>query len=519
MTPVTTEAKTTLPVSLGKLIRGSGARVTNLALAALSGILLTPYLVRSLGPEQYGMWALAYAVIGYYSLMDLGMSAAVFTHVSFALGKKDYSDANRIYGSGLAVFGSTGLALALATVVIFFIIHHMHTLHSTTLAWVLLIVGLVAAMGFPMRVPFGALNAGSHFDVTSGHLMLATILRATGTVIVLYLHYGIIQLALVNALSSVIVNTLVVMAVKRKYSFLHVLRPRFERKTAVRLMRFGFPVLFGQLADRIRLQTDSLTVSFFLGLAVLTHYSIATTLAMYYMDVVTAVIGVLAPVLAMQKSVDDANGVRRSILAGTRLGISIAGFIAFAIIAWGHAFILRWMGAAYLDAYPVLVVLSLAIFCDVSQITSVDALYATLNQKYYAAINVAEAVANLTLSILLARRYGMIGIAFGTLLPSVVVRLFIQPFILQQRLGLSVKEYWSVNVPTLLRALACLGLPFALSHYLLGPSYPKIFAVAALLIVMYALPMWYFEFQMKGARETIFKVRTFLSARASAASL
>lgn len=498
------------PYTLAKLVRGSGSRVVNLLLATLVGFLLTPFIVHSLGAEQYGLWALAYAFIGYYSLLDLGMSAAVFTHISYAMGQGDHDEAARIYSTGLAVFGSSGLVLGLVTLVIAGCVARFSHTHSSLLAEVILIIGLLAASSFPMRVPYGTLNAGAHFDITSGLMTLVTILRAIGTIVVLELHHGILGLAVVNVLAGLPSNVLAIYAVKRKYPFLRVLRPKFERRTGSKLIKFGFPVIFGQLADRVRMQTDSLTVSFFLGVIVLAHYNIATTLVMYYMDGILAIIGVLAPVLTMQQSRKDADGVRQSILMGTRLGTCTAGFVLFAIIAWGHAFIARWMGASFLDAYPILVVLSIAIFIDVSQSTSVSALYATMNQQYYAAVNVVEAVLNLILSIVLARPLGAMGIALGTLIPAVVVRLFVQPILVQRRLGLSVGDYWRATLPAVLRSALSLVVPLLLTRWLLKPDYPSLFLLGTLSLIAFAVPMWYFEFQMRGAAEVLAKVRTLL---------
>ena len=71
MTPAVTEETGPKPrqlYSLSKLIRGSGSRVVHLCLMTMIGLLLTPMIVHSLGPEQYGIWALAYGFVGYFSL-------------------------------------------------------------------------------------------------------------------------------------------------------------------------------------------------------------------------------------------------------------------------------------------------------------------------------------------------------------------------------------------------------------------------------------------------------------------
>lgn len=59
--------------SLRKLALGSSLRVFHLALLTCIGFVLTPFTIHWLGEEQYGIWALASAFIGYYSLLDLGL--------------------------------------------------------------------------------------------------------------------------------------------------------------------------------------------------------------------------------------------------------------------------------------------------------------------------------------------------------------------------------------------------------------------------------------------------------------
>src|ERR1700722_2509859 len=56
-----------------------------------SGILLSPYLIRKLGADGYGIWALAFSVIQYYWLLDLGFRSATVKFVAHysATGETD----------------------------------------------------------------------------------------------------------------------------------------------------------------------------------------------------------------------------------------------------------------------------------------------------------------------------------------------------------------------------------------------------------------------------------------------
>ncbi len=291
------------------------------------------------------------------------------------------------------------------------------------LAEVLLIVGLGTASSFGMRVPFGALNAGQHFDITAWAVILSAILRAGGTVMVLDTHHGVVGLAWLSLFTAIPANAIIIWSVHRRFPYLKIFSwPRWHRPTARKLFTFGGPVLLGKIADRIRFQTDTLTVSFFVGLVAVAHYSIGSTLVLYYVDAIAAIVWVLMPVLSMQKSVGDHEGFERSFFSGTRVALISSAFIAFGMIAWSRDFVLRWMGHAFIDVYPVIVILSIAVFLETSQATSVNALYASLHQKAYATLNISEAVSNLILSIILVRPYGMVGVALGTLIPSIVFR-------------------------------------------------------------------------------------------------
>jgi O-antigen/teichoic acid export membrane protein len=487
------------PYSLHKLMLGSSARVLHLALLTGIGFFLTPFTIHCLGAEQYGLWALANAFAGYYSLLDLGLSGGVFTHMSHAIGAQDNESGTNIYSTGLSMFSALGGILVVVTLCIAAAILLFRPSNGTTLAVVILVIGFQTAISFPMRAPFGVLNAGSHFEVTSSVLILSAVLRTIGTVVVLRAGKGVVGLAVINLLSWIPGYTLVCVAVHWRYPFIRARAlGKWHRATAHKLFRFGVPVLAGQIADRIRLQTDTVVVSFFLGLSAVTHYNIATTLVLYYMDGIGAIIGVLTPVLSMQMGARNLAGVRNSMLAGTRLAICAGGFAAFGFIVWGKVFIARWMGTRYVDAYPVLVILVAAMFLELWQSTTVNALYATMHQKTYAKVNVSEAIANVILSVLLARRLGMVGVALGTLIPSIVVRAFVQPWVIERKLGLPARKYYAVSLRTLARTLACLLLPLAIALRFLKPSYPALALTGVLSLGAFVFPIWYLEFDLYG---------------------
>ena len=501
--------------SLKKLVRGSSSGVLRMVFLAAIGFFLMPFTVHKLGEEQYGIWAVAMIFIGYYSFLDLGLSGAVFTHMAYSFGREDHEEARNIYGAGVRIFGGVGLVLMLATVLLAGGVYFLHYTHGRVLAEVLLIVGFSTAISFGMRVPFGTLNAGQHFDITAWVLILTGALRAIGTVLVLDAGFGVVSLAWLAVFTAIPANAIILWTVHHKYPFLKIFSwPRWNRQTSKKLFNFGGPVLIGQIADRIRFQTDTLTVSFFIGLTAVTHYTVGSTLVLFYMDGIASIIGVLTPLLSMQKSVSDHAGFERSYFAGTRVALASSVFIAFGMIAWSRDFVALWMGPAFTDVYPVIVILSLAVFLETSQATSVNALYASLHQKAYAALNISEAISNLVLSLLLVRPYGMIGVALGTLIPSIVFRGILQPIVVQRVLHIKIRDTALIYLRTGLRCAAFLIVPYLITRFWLRPTYPHLIAVGNLIAVgilsaiAYAVPVWWLEFNAVGAQKIAGSIRS-----------
>jgi len=76
----------------------------------LAGVLTIPILTRSLGDARFGLLALMWAIIGYFSLLDLGLGRATTKFVAEALAEHNLGRAQQV--AGLTATGQTALGLA-----------------------------------------------------------------------------------------------------------------------------------------------------------------------------------------------------------------------------------------------------------------------------------------------------------------------------------------------------------------------------------------------------------------------
>ena len=165
---------------------GTMLRVVAMAASSLVGFCLMPFLVHRLGDRMFGYWALIGAVLGYYGILDLGITPAVQFQVAKAVGGGDRESPNRTISTALVAFTVLGLTALAITVVLagYCPLYVKQASEVGAVRTVLIILGLGCAIGFPSRVFLGAVNAHLRIDLNAAVTLLILVLRTLLTVAV-----------------------------------------------------------------------------------------------------------------------------------------------------------------------------------------------------------------------------------------------------------------------------------------------------------------------------------------------
>lgn len=471
-----------------KLVSASVLRVGNLIGAAMAAFFLMPFVVHHLGDRIYGFWSLASAFIGYYNLLDLGLSSAISQYICIALGRNDQAQCRLVFNTALRLQSAIGGVALLATCAIALAapLFWHNAADARLFSKVIAIFGVNAALGFPARVYGAVLQAQLRFDIDSWLANLGLALRTGLTVWVILAGGGLLALAQVTLWSTLPVTALQIWFGRREAPWARIQNMSTELKVVKNFFSYSLYSFLAYLADIARFQIDPLVISSFIGLVAVTHYKIAWVLVQYYMGILIVSVGMLLPLLSRLHGKGDEAGLDKVFLFGTKLSCCYAVFVCLALISWGKPFINRWMGRNYEDAYFPLIALSLAALLDLCQRASIDLLFATFKHRFYTYINWAEGVLNVIFSVALARRFGILGVAMGTLIGSVVVRVIVQPWWVCRVSGRSYLGYMSFLGKNVLRsgflALAAIGI----CAWGLRPSYLWLISSAICTTAIYA---------------------------------
>ena len=215
----------------------------------------------------------------------------------------------------------------------------------------------------------------------------------------------------------------------------------------------------GQISDKLRFYVDNFVISAFIGLSSVTIYSIAANLTRYFIESIACAFGtgMLLPIFSGYEAKGDYQSIREKFISLTRISGYVSMLIGGILIIFGRALIERWMGEKYLDAYPILLILLIPVIIDMMQNPSLGLLYGISKHKFFSLSNLIEGISNLILSLILVRKFGLIGVAVGTAIPMIIVKLFIQPIYVCRFINLNLREYYlSALIPVILKSSAIL---------------------------------------------------------------
>jgi O-antigen/teichoic acid export membrane protein len=431
--PETTEqpvqlARTAMPDKVGLLGRGVAWNWIGFAVTGGASFFIVPIMIRAVGPFYFGIWMLAYSILSYYTLFDFGLSTSVQRFVARSRGSGDHRTISETVSSAVVAMTVIGVLVCVTTICVAAVLPRLKLVPIQTVPFfrtVLLLLATSVAISFPERPAASYLRGIHRFDLSNGISAGAALIRAVAIWTVLRFGYGIIAVCLVTLCVSTI--SLVAHLVKVRILDRHVLQLSACRGQQTRqLGHFSIYVFFTSIGDYFRFQMDLLVVAKWIGVALVTPYSVAASVMAAYQNVMAGLSGPLMTELIRQDGAGSQD-TYSFFLRASKVTTLLASLGATLLLANGRQLLGVWLGPGFLGVFGTLAVLTIAHCSDRAQAPSMHLLYSRGRHKLLAYWTIAEGVCNLVLSIALAKRFGILGVAIGTAIPMLVIKLVVQP--------------------------------------------------------------------------------------------
>ncbi len=477
------------------MFRGFLSTWAGLIINGVVSFLLVRVLVHGLGDFYYGLWILASYFLDFYGLLDMGMRYSLQRFVARYGGTNQREALNETFMTGISMTVLTGATVIVVCALMIWILpgfFHVSGSSRTVFRLVLVLQSLTLALNLPARI-MGAYLCGLHrFDLYNGAASLQGVLRGIVFWMVIRMGGKIVAVATAYLVIMAVILVLVIFFVRLADPELSVGWKYTSWARTKELVQFSAFVFINDIGDRLRFSTDAIVISHFLSVALSTPFNVISKLMETFKMVFFPITGPLnteANLLDGQKKFD---AVKALFLRSTKVCALLAFSGTTVLLLYGRDILRFWMGGAFTVYFNLLVVLTIGYCVILMQSPSPVFLYVRSRQKTLAAWTLAEGLVNLGLSIYWAREYGILGVALGTTVPMLVVRLGIQPFYTLRVLGISWADYL---VKSLLRpavvtaaAIAVATITGLVHHPATKLSFAGI--LLALGLVFFALSYW-----------------------------
>jgi O-antigen/teichoic acid export membrane protein len=410
------------------------------AAATVSGLLVTPIVIHSIGKQAFGVWSFIGAVTIYLSILDFGVGPSIVRFAAEARGRKADDDLNAVASTGLVMYALIGLVtLPIGIALAFAVPALIGAPHG--LVWDARITTLLVVAALAIRFPLGLFNnllvAQQRWDLQNLANFVATVVYAALVVILMPRWGGLILLGVLTFGTTALRLLVPLFWLRRELPGLRLARRYVSRDRFRALATFSSSNFLVHIAQKIVFSTDVIVVSVVLGAAASGVYSIPAKLFALVFGIGTAVTSLMFPAFAELEGAGDRARQRRLLLAGLRAGTALMLLLALPLLLIPDLLIRAWIGAGYRGSYSVLAILAGVLLVHQPIYVLTQFLIARGRQRVIAIVSIEITAVNLALSFLLAWQWGLWGVALATLVTDLAMLAWVVPRIAAPAAGTS----------------------------------------------------------------------------------
>lgn len=472
----------------------------NLLTSNVVSILYTPFILRTLGQGEYGVYTLVWSIVNYLTVLDLGFSNAIIRYASKYKAEKQKEKEASLYGTFLIIYLVIGLVAIVACAVIkanFSGFAKGLTSGEVEIALQLIMIGSInIAISFPFSVFRGIVNVSERFTFIKVADLVRTLLTPVTTFAVLLNGGGSVGLMWAYTLISVAVF---VAYVYYSFAVLHqkISFKRCEDGILKGIAVYSFYTFLGTIVDKIYWGTDQIILSNKADSQSIAIYSIGSNFPNYFISFSTAISGVLLPRITKvfsEKKGDATKELSEWFIKVGRLQFWVLSLVLLGFVFVGKEFISIWAGIDYAPAYWIALIIMVPSIVSLSQNTGISILQAQNKIKFRSVSYVFIAIFNIFVSLALVDKYGGIGCAVGTSLGTLLGPIVLMNIYYKKIIGLDIGGYWKNFISILKTWILPIFAGIIMKNFIVVTGYGSLLLFVLLFSAVFFASVYLFGF-------------------------
>ena len=421
-------------------VRGVYASYLNFAVGLLLSFGLTPIILSSLGPADYGLWTIFTALNGYFLLADFGLTTSVMKYTAEYVATGKVESLNRLLSAVMLVFvGASVLLFALALALVWVIPawFGIEPSNAAVAQWSFLMIVASAALTLVVGALANVISGHERIDAVKMTASVLMLVNAALSVAALRAGLGLIGLSAAMLFTSAAAIALYGRFIRRAGWSVRFWPRRGDLSVLNAVWPYSLRTVGLGLTSRILYQTDSVVIGSFMGAPAVTPYAIAYKLCFTATYAFSQISSAMLPTFSRLSAIGARKELAAAYLVITRVSMGVMVPIAIGLGFLGQDFIEGWVGRDGVGPLPVLLLLVAMDFVHAVGTPAGLMLQGIGRNKAFIYAETANAVLNLSLSLLLVRPLGTLGVAIGTLAAHLSTSAWVVPMLACRHVGLS----------------------------------------------------------------------------------
>ena len=391
-----------------------------IGLNTLVGLLYTPFMLRCLGQNEYGLYSLVASVIAYLTILDFGFGNAIIRYTAKFRAEGKAQEQWEMFGMFVIVYSVIGLIALCGGMALYFNVDNLfdHTMSGADLSiaqTMMLLLTVNLAFTFPLSI-FGSIISAYENFVFQRVVNIISILLTTGVMIALLsIGFKAIALVVVQTVFNLLTLLLNYLYAKHKLK-IKIVFHKFNFAFLKEIATYSFWIFLNAIMDKIYWGTGQFVLGSISGTIAVAIFSVAILLQQMYMTFSSSISSVLLPKITMMVSHNrSAKEISELFITTGRIQYLILALILSGFIVFGQSFINLWAGQDYSYAYIITLIFFVSLLIPLIQNTGIVILQARNQMKFRSLLYLGISAVSLVFQILLTKKYGILGcsIAIG----------------------------------------------------------------------------------------------------------
>jgi O-antigen/teichoic acid export membrane protein len=414
---------------MSQLKKGALLSYINIGITNITGLILTPYIIRSLGDSEYGLYILVGSMIAYISLLDLGLNNTIIRYVSKYRAEKDKIGEENFLATTMLIYAFISIITVAIGISLYFNLDSFFKDSLTTEEMVKAKkMFLVLIFNLAITLPGGSFtatcNAYEHF-VFPRVLLIIKYLSRAALIFTLLLYF---PYALTLVWIDTILN-LIIIGISAFYVF-KTLKVRFKlhqwnTKLVKDIFSYSVWIFLAAIVMRLQWNAGQLVLGISEDTVAVAIFGVGVLLGGYYGAFAGAINTLLLP-KATSMSVYQNKAIHYNSIV-QKVG-RLNGFVLFLILAgfftYGKDFIILWVGDTYLYSWEIALLIMIAMTLHLLQAFGNSILQAKKKNRFKSLIGLVTVSIAVISAIFLVPLYHFRGVIYPLFIALILNSFF-----------------------------------------------------------------------------------------------